>query len=87
MNLSEREKDVLSRVFQTNKDIGKSLFIAVCTVKTYFSRMAHKYKTKSRFDLFMKALKAGEIRRVDLGFWDENGKYHEDWYTVDLRKE
>lgn len=87
MHLSERERDVLSRVFQSNQNIGKSLYLAVCTVKTYFNRMTHKFKAQSRFDLFAKALKSGEIRRVDLGFWDENGEYHEDWYTIDLRKE
>lgn len=29
----------------------------------------------------------GEIKRVDLGFWDSKGEYHPDWYIVDLRKE
>lgn len=85
--LSEREREILSRVFQSNKDIGKSLYIAVCTVKTHFARMTARFKATSRFDLFAKALKSGDIKRIDLGFWDENGKYHEDWYTVDLRKE
>lgn len=88
MKLSEREKEILKYFYLSNREIGKILGLARGTVQGYFAQMTAKNSgAKNRIQLFFKALKDGEIRKVDLGFWDENGKYISDVYIVDLRKE
>lgn len=85
--LSPKEKEILSHFCLGNKEISKLLFLERSTIQTHFTRMCARFNAKNRHHLFFKALKNGDIRKVDLGFWDEEGKYHPDWYIVDLRKE
>ena len=88
MELSNREKEILSYFYLSNKEIGKIIHLACGTIQGYFAAMTAKNtRSKNRAQLFLNAIKDGDIRKVDLGFWDEKGKYHPDWYTVDLRKE
>ena len=86
-SLSEREKKILSYVNFGYPDIGKILSYSKDTVKWYFSQMFSKKNAENKVQLLFKALRDGDIRKIDLGFWDEKGKYHPDWYIVDLRKE
>lgn len=85
--LSKREKELLSKVLFSYKEIEKTFYIAHSTINTHFLNIRTKLKEKTNFRAFFKALKEGEIKRVDLGFWDSKGEYHPDWYIVDLRKE
>lgn len=85
--LSKREKEILSKVLFSYKEIGKTFYIARSTINTHFNNIREKLKEKTNYRAFFKAIKDGEIKRIDLGFWDDKGQYHPDWYIVDLRKE
>lgn len=85
--LSEREKEILSLACLSNKQIAKRLNISYKTVERYFADMFAKTHTARRTELLMKAIEAGELQKIDLGFWDVNDNYIPDWQIVDLRKE
>lgn len=85
--LSEREKEILSLACLSNKQIAKRLNISYKTVERYFADMFAKTHTARRTELLMKAIEAGELQKIDLGFWDVNDNYISDWQIVDLRKE
>ena len=57
-DFTEREMDVLWCVMQgmTNKDIGNTLSIALCTVKFHLANLYQKTKTRSRTELTNKIL-------------------------------
>lgn len=85
--LSEREKEVLALAGLSNKEIARLLHITKGTVQRCFSDMLAKYKVKNRTMLLLKAIEAGELHRIDMGFWDDNGEYIPDIQIVNLRKE
>ena len=49
--------------------------------------MITKYKVKNRTMLLFKAIKEGELSIVDMGFFNPEGSYIEDWQVVDLKAE
>lgn len=83
------EKRVLQLIFLPTKLIAKKLYLSEHTVKTYIHRLLKKYKQKNRLGLFIKALKLNylNIKDVDIGFWDKDGKYIESIEVVDFSKE
>ena len=85
--LSDREREILSLACLSNKQIAKKLNVSYKTVERYFADMFAKTDTARRTELLMKAIEAGEITRIDLGFWTPLGDYIPDWRIVDLRKE
>ena len=85
--LTDREREILALVCLNNKQIARHLNIAESTVKWYFSDMITKYKVKNRTMLLFKAIKEGELSIVDMGFFNPEGSYIEDWQVVDLKAE
>ena len=89
--LSEREKELLSLINLPDWQIAKKLFLSKKTLTPYFSRLYDKYNIphpyRTRVGLLFRAIKAGDIKEVDLGWWDENDNYIPDIQIVDLRKE
>lgn len=85
--LSNREREILSLACLSNKQIARKLGLDWKTVQKYFAAMREKYKVKNRTKLLFEAIKAGEIKVIDCGFWNPYGQYIEDKQVVDLRKE
>ena len=42
--------------------IAKKLFIEIATVKIHIHHLLNKFNAKTRTELFMKAIKSGEIK-------------------------
>jgi DNA-binding NarL/FixJ family response regulator len=85
--LSEREREILSLVCLTNKQIARKIGLSWQTVQKVFANMKEKYGVKTRTKLLIEAIRAGEIQIVDCGFWNPYGQYIEDKQKIDLRKE
>ena len=85
--LSSREKEILSLACLSNKQIGLKLNLSAKTVERYFADMFAKTHTSRRTELLFKAIEAGELHRIDMGFFDKDGVYIPDIQIVDLRKE
>jgi DNA-binding NarL/FixJ family response regulator len=85
--LSDREKEILSRATFSNRQIACLMNLSTKTIERYFADMFAKTHTARRTELLLKAIEAGEIKRVDMGFWDKDGNYTPDWQIVDMRKE
>ena len=85
--LSSREKEILSLACLSNKQIGLKLNLSAKTVERYFADMFAKTHTSRRTELLFKAIEAGELHRIDMGFWDSENNYVSDIQIVDLRKE
>lgn len=88
--LSDREREILTLACLSNRQIAKRLGLSWKTIQKCFVNMYEKYglgnrdRTKTR--LLFEAIKAGEIKQVDCGFWNSYGQYIEDIQIVDLRK-
>lgn len=85
--LSEREREILSLACLSNKQIARRLNIDTKTVERNFANMFAKTHTARRTELLLKMIEAGELNKVDIGFWTSLGDYIPDWQIVDLRKE
>ena len=85
--LSEREREILSLACLSNKQIARRLNLSYKTVERCFADMFAKTHTARRTELLFKAIEAGELKKVDLGFWTPLGDYIPDIQIVDLRKE
>lgn len=84
--LSKREKQILSLVCLSNKQIGEVLNISSKTVERYFADMFAKTHTSRRTELLLRAIEGGELKAVDLGFWNDKNEYIPDIQLIDLRK-
>lgn len=84
--LTKREKEILKYASFGNKEIAKILCISWKTVQRCFANMYERTETKTRTELLLKAIKEGELKQVDMGFWDENDEYQQDIQTIDMRK-
>lgn len=84
--LSNREKQILSLACLSNKQIGEVLNISSKTVERYFADMFLKTHTSRRTELLLRAIEGGELKTVDLGFWNEKNEYIPDIQLIDLRK-
>jgi DNA-binding NarL/FixJ family response regulator len=62
MYITNGEKRVLELLYLTNKEIAQKLFIDISTVKSHIHNLLVKFKAKTRTELFMKAIKSGEIK-------------------------
>lgn len=62
-NLTEREIDVLKLVIlgNTNKEISKTLYLAIQTVKNHLTDMYRKFEVENRTQLVIKAVEGGII--------------------------
>lgn len=87
MTLSAREREILSLACLSNKQIAKRLNLSWRTVQRAFSTMFEKYEVNNRTKLLLKAIQAGELQIVDLGFFNMLGQYQEDLQIIDMRKE
>lgn len=85
--LTEREREILSLACLTNKQIARKMGLSWQTVQRMFATMREKYGVKTRTKLLLEAIKSGEIKVIDCGFWNPYGQYIEDKQIVDLRKE
>lgn len=85
--LSQREREILSMACLSNKQIARRLNISYKTVERYFADMFAKTKTARRTELLLKAVEAGELHKIDMGYWNILGEYIPDWQYIDLRKE
>lgn len=85
--LSQREREILSLACLSNKQIAKRLNLDTKTIERHFANMFAKTHTARRTELLLKAIKAGDLNKIDMGFWDSEGNYTPDWQIVDLRKE
>ena len=85
--LSDREKEILSLACLSNRQIAKRLNISWTTVQRCFATMFEKYGVRNRTKLLMKAIEAGELQKIDMGFWNPYNQYIPDIQIVDLRKE
>lgn len=85
--LSEREREILSLACLSNRQIAKRLNLSWKTVQRAFSTMFEKYGVKNRTMLLLKAVKAGELHKIDMGYWNLLGEYIPDWQYIDMRKE
>lgn len=84
--LSKRERELLSFVCLTNKQIARKVGLSWQTVQKVFANMKEKFGVKTRTKLLIEAIRAGEIRTIDCGFWNPYGQYIEDKQIIDLRK-
>ena len=62
MGITNGEKRVLELLYLTNPQIAKKLFIEIATVKIHIHHLLNKFNAKTRTELFMKAIKSGEIK-------------------------
>ena len=85
--LSEREREILSLACLSNKQIAKRLNLSWKTVQKQFANMKEKYGVKTRTRLLFEAIKAGELQKVDMGFFNMLGQYEQDLQIVDLKSE
>ena len=84
--LTKREKRILSLVSLSTKQIAKKLNISPKTVELHFTHMFEKYGVNSRIKLLFEAVKTGDLKVIDCGFWNPYGQYIEDLRIVDLKK-
>lgn len=62
MHITKSEKEILELLYLTNKEIAQKLFIDISTVKSHVHNLLVKFKAKTRTELYMKAIKIGEIK-------------------------
>lgn len=62
MYITKAEKRVLELLYLTNIEIAKRLFIDLSTVKSHVHNLLVKFKAKTRTELYIKAIKLGEIK-------------------------
>lgn len=84
--LSDREREILSLACLSNKQIGLKLNLSPKTVERYFADMFAKTHTSRRTELLLRAIEGGELKAVDLGFWNDQGEYIPDIQQIDLRR-
>lgn len=66
MQISKREKEVLSLVCFSDKEIAKHLQISPVTVKTYITNLFNKFFVNNRRELLIVALKHNVINIKDV---------------------
>jgi DNA-binding NarL/FixJ family response regulator len=62
MHITKTEKRILELLYLTNKKIAQKLFVDVSTIKTHIHILLVKFNSKTRTELYMKAIKAGEVK-------------------------
>lgn len=82
MHFTEREREVLRLFCYSDKEIADILKISVATVKHHNQNIFKKLNEFTKPKALIKALKLGyenlfmiETSFVDVGFWDNKGKY------------
>lgn len=80
---------VLQLIYLPTKLIAQKLFLSPHTVKTYIHNLLDRYNQKNRMGLLIKALKSNyiNIKKIDIGFWNENGEYIENIDLIDFERE
>lgn len=85
MHLTKRERQILRLFCYKNKEIADILKISIATVKTHNQHIFKKLGEWTKPKALIKALKLGyenifmiETDFVDVGFWDNKGKYNTD---------
>lgn len=89
MKITKREVEIIKLIHLTRNEIAKKLYISRATVNTHISNLCEKFKSKTKVEILIKALRSNiiTIQDVDIGFWDENDVYVEKIVKVDFRKE
>lgn len=79
---TNREREVLKLFCYKTKEIADILIIESSTVKTHTKNIFKKLEVHTKPKALIKALKMGlinifdvETDYIDVGFWDEKGKY------------
>lgn len=89
MKITRRELEVIKLLNLTRNEIAKKLYISRATVNTHVHNLCEKFKSKTKIEILIKALRSNiiTIQDVDIGFWNENDVYVEKIVKVDFRKE
>lgn len=85
--LSDTERKVLSMAALSDKDIAKRMHYAEKSIRCILTKINKKLGTKNRTMAIFKAILSGELKVVDIGFFDANGNYKPDYQLVNLRRE
>lgn len=89
MKITKREVEIIKLLNLTRNEIAKKLYISRSTVNTHIRNICAKFKSKTKIEILIKALRSNiiTIKDVDIGFWDENDVYVEKIVKVDFSKE
>lgn len=81
MRIKEEEKRIIILVAKglNNYQIAEKMNYSYGTVKKTIQRLFKQYRVNTRASLVFEFLKP---KLVDIGFWDECGKYVEDFQMV-----
>ena len=88
-SLTKAEYRVLRLIGFRRIQIAKKLGITLSTVQDHLTHIRQKLRVDSVTQAALMARSEGglDVKEFDLGFWDKNGEYVEDWQIVDLKKE
>lgn len=89
MKITKREVEIIKLIHLTRNEIAKKLYISRATVNTHVRNLCEKFKSKTKIEILIKALRSNiiTIQDVDIGFWNENDVYVEKIVKVDFSKE